>query len=147
MLAADRDPILIDASERGELLVAKIRLGLSLGLLLIPIVGLFFELLPGERLMGLATTGIAVAVSFAVYLAVRRRRGWPYLGLVTACVDVTLVSGALAAYLVADQPHTAVNSRVTFEAYFIAIGATCLRYDRRACVAADRKSTRLNSSH
>jgi len=37
---------------------------------------------------------------------------------------------------VLDQPHTAVNSKVVFEAYFLAIGATCLRYDRRACVVA-----------
>jgi diguanylate cyclase (GGDEF)-like protein len=49
---------------------------------------------------------------------------------------VTLVSATLATFLVFSEPHTAVNSKVVFEGYFLAIGATCLRYDRRACVVA-----------
>jgi diguanylate cyclase (GGDEF)-like protein len=56
--------------------------------------------------------------------------------MATSCLDVTLLSAALAINLVLDQPHTAVNSRVVFEGYFLAIGATCLRYDPRICVAA-----------
>ena len=38
--------------------------------------------------------------------------------------------------LAIDQPHTAVNSRVVFETYFLAIGATGLRYDPRICIVA-----------
>src|SRR5204863_5796280 len=71
-----------------------------------------------------------------VYVLVRRDLGKPWLGMATSCLDVTLVSAALATYLVLDQPHTAVNSRVVFEGYFLAIGATCLRYDPRICIAA-----------
>jgi diguanylate cyclase (GGDEF)-like protein len=33
-------------------------------------------------------------------------------------------------------PHIAVNSKVVFEGYFIAIGGTTLRYDARVCVVA-----------
>lgn len=131
-----RDQILIVASERGELLVAKIRLVLAAGLLLIPMSGLLFDLLPGESAVGFAVTITATGISLLVYLLVHRDRSRPWLGLATSCLDVTLVSGALAAFLVAGQPHTAVNSKVVFEGYFLAIGATCLRYDRRACIAA-----------
>jgi len=35
-----------------------------------------------------------------------------------------------------DEPHTAVNSKVVFEGYFLAIGATSLRYDKRICITA-----------
>lgn len=131
-----RDPVLSLASERGELLVAKIRLLLSAILLLIPISTLFTFLTPRERLLGFAVTLAAAALSFVVYVLVRRDLGRPWLGMATSCLDVTLVSAALATYLVLDEPHTAVNSRVVFEGYFLAIGATCLRYDPRICLAA-----------
>ena len=130
------DYLLGIASERGELLVARIRLALTLGLLLIPIASLFTELTPFERVMGFSVTLTAVALSLVIYLLVRRELGRPWFGMATSCLDVTLISAALTTYLVLDQPHTAVNSRVVFEGYFLAIGATCLRYDPRICVAA-----------
>jgi len=34
------------------------------------------------------------------------------------------------------MPLTAVNSKVVFEGYFLAIGATALRYDKRVCITA-----------
>jgi diguanylate cyclase (GGDEF)-like protein len=131
-----RDELLIVASERGELLVAKIRLLLASILLLIPLSSLPFDLIRSESLVGFAITMTGVVLALCVYLMVRRARHWPWLGLATSALDVTLVSVALATFLVLDQPHTAVNSKVVFEAYFLAIGATCLRYDRRACVVA-----------
>lgn len=131
-----RDHLLGIATERGELLVAKIRLGLALVLLLIPLTNMFAELTPLERAMGLAIPLAAVALSFVIYQLVRRDLGRAWFGMATSCLDVTLVSTALATYLVLDQPHTAVNSRVVFEGYFLAIGATTLRYDPRVCIAA-----------
>jgi diguanylate cyclase (GGDEF)-like protein len=132
----NRDQLLTVASERGELFVAKIRLLLASVLLLIPVSTLFLTLLPGERIVGFAVTLTAFALSLLVYLFVRRNRSRPWLGLATSCLDVTLVSATLTTYLLTGVPHTAVNSKVVFEGYFLAIGATCLRYDRRACVAA-----------
>lgn len=131
-----RDHLLGVASERGELLVAKIRLALTSVLLLIPLSTLFSFLTPRERLLGFVVTLTAFALSFVIYLLVRRDLARPWFGMATSCLDVTLVSAALATYLVLDQPHTAVNSRVVFEGYFLAIGATCLRYDPRICIVA-----------
>jgi len=59
-----------------------------------------------------------------------------WLGLASSLLDVTLVSLALFIFVLLDSPHTAVNSKVTFEAYFLAIAATCLRHDVRICVLA-----------
>jgi hypothetical protein len=51
-------------------------------------------------------------------------------------MDVTLVSSALVGFTFVGDPHQAVNSKVTFETYFLAIAATCLRYDVRVSVIA-----------
>ena len=131
-----REHLLGIASERGELLVAKIRLALTAVLLLIPLANLFLDLTTLERVIGFSVTLTAFALSAVIYLLVRRDLGRPWFGMATSCLDVTLVSTTLATYLVLDQPHTAVNSRVVFEGYFLAIGATCLRYDPRICIVA-----------
>ena len=131
-----RDELLSVASERGELLVARIRLLLASILVLIPLSGLLFELQPRETVIGFAITATGVGLALCVYLLVRRASYRPWLALATSALDVTVVSAALATFLLLDEPHTAVNSKVVFEAYFLAIGATCLRYDRRACVVA-----------
>jgi diguanylate cyclase (GGDEF)-like protein len=39
-------------------------------------------------------------------------------------------------FLFMNEPHTAVNSKVVFEGYFLAIGGTSLRYDKRVCISA-----------
>jgi diguanylate cyclase (GGDEF)-like protein len=131
-----REHLLGIASERGELLVARVRLALTTFLLVIPLTSLFTFLTSRERAIGFTVTFAAFALSLVVYLLVRRDLSRPWLGMATSCLDVTLVSAALAAYLVLGQPHTAVNSRVVFEGYFLAIAATCLRYDPRICIAA-----------
>src|SRR5262249_13888489 len=43
---------------------------------------------------------------------------------------------AWALFLLMNEPHTAVNSKVVFEGYFLAIGSTSLRYDKRICITA-----------
>lgn len=130
------DELLIEAGASGELLVARIRLLVTGLLLLIPIVSFWNSDSRLEILVGFGVTLSAVLVSLVVYVMVSRdiRRKW--LGFVTSALDVTLVSGALTAFLIFGAPHTAVNSKVVFEGYFIAIGATTLRYDARICIVA-----------
>ncbi|MEO8200041.1 MAG: diguanylate cyclase [Gemmatimonadota bacterium] len=129
------DPLLLDAGAEGEVLVARIRLFLCAVLVLIPIFAL-----PGntgiETLIGLGATLSALLLSISVYLLVKRDFYRPWLGMLSSLLDVSFVSGALAVFLLLEQPHTAVNSRVVFEVYFLAIAATSLRYDIRICLAA-----------
>jgi diguanylate cyclase (GGDEF)-like protein len=129
-----RSPVLTDAGEAGELLVARARLVFVSLVLLVPLVSVLREPEKQENWFGLGAATVSVLLSTTVLLAVRR--GWrpSWLGVATCLYDVTIVSGLLASFLVAGRPHMAVNSRVTFEVYFLALAATCLRYDRRICM-------------
>lgn len=71
-----------------------------------------------------------------MYLLISRNFNPSWLGFVSSSFDVTLISAALAMFLLVNEPHTAVNSRVVFEGYFLAIGSTSLRYDKRICITA-----------
>jgi len=131
------DPVLASAGLAGEKFVAKIRLGLTSVLLLIPLVNnLAFQMDPQENAVGLSLTIGSFLLSWLVYFLIGREFHPRRLSFVSSCFDVTLVSAALAVFLVLNQPHTAVNSKVVFEGYFLAIGATSLRYDKRVCVTA-----------
>jgi two-component system, cell cycle response regulator len=131
------DPALAEAGVAGELLVAKIRLSLATLLLVIPVINsLFFPVGPKEALVGISLASGTFLLSVIVYLLISRNFNPPWLGFVSSGFDVSLISGALALFFVLDQPHTAVNSKVVFEGYFLAIGSTSLRYDKRICISA-----------
>jgi two-component system cell cycle response regulator len=131
------DPVLAQAAVAGELLVAKIRLGLATLLLLIPLLdSLFFPVEPKEAVVGLILTGGTFLVALVVYIVISREYNPSWFSFVSTSFDVTLVSSGLAIFLFMNEPHTAVNSKVVFEGYFLVIGATSLRYDKRVCISA-----------
>jgi diguanylate cyclase (GGDEF)-like protein len=129
------DPVLADAGVAGELLVAKIRLSLATVLLLIPVINsLFFPVDPKEGLVGLSLTCGTFGLALTMYLLISRGHNSSWLRFASSAFDVTLVSGALALFLLLNQPHTAVNSKVVFGGYFLVIGSASLRYDKRVCI-------------
>jgi diguanylate cyclase (GGDEF)-like protein len=132
------DPVLAEAGIAGELLVAKIRLALATLLLCIPVINslFFFPVDTKEGLIGLSLAAGTFLAAATMYLLISRSFNPPWLGFVSSSFDVTLISGALAVFFLANQPHTAVNSKVSFEGYFLAIGSTSLRYDKRICITA-----------
>jgi two-component system cell cycle response regulator len=130
------DELFVEAGASGELLVARIRLFVTSLLLLIPILSVWQTKSRLEIFVGFGVTLAAILVSAIMYLLVIRDAGRKWIGFVTSMLDVSLVSAALAAFLVFNAPHTAVNSKVVFEGYFIAIAATTLRYDARVCILA-----------
>jgi two-component system, cell cycle response regulator len=116
-------------------LVAKVRLGLAGLLLLIPLLdSLFFPVEPKEAIVGLILTGGTFLVALVVYFVISREYNPSWFSFVSTSFDVTLVSSGLAIFLFMNEPHTAVNSKVVFEGYFLVIGATSLRYDKRVCI-------------
>ncbi|HXE58132.1 MAG TPA: GGDEF domain-containing protein [Gemmatimonadales bacterium] len=133
---APPEPIFLEAGAKGELLVAKIRLALVALLLVIPVSSFVRYPDAQESHVGLGVALAALALALIVYLVVKRDHDRRWIGFGTSILDVSLVSGALATFLVLDTPHTAVNSKVVFEAYFLALGATCLRYDVRVCLVS-----------
>ncbi|HVF28977.1 MAG TPA: GGDEF domain-containing protein [Pyrinomonadaceae bacterium] len=129
------DPLLSEAGASGELLVARIRLALAGMLLLVPVVS-FFLSPHWEDLVGLTVAVIAFLLSVGVYVLVAKDDSRSWIGFVTSGFDVTFVSGTLIVFLLLDTPHTAVNSKVVFEVYFLSMAATTLRYDVRICALA-----------
>jgi len=131
------DPVLAQAGLSGELLVAKIRLALATLLLLIPLINsIFFPFDPKEGLVGIILASGTFFISLMLYVLLRRDFNPGWLSFGTTALDVSLVSGGLLMFLLFNEPHTAVNSKVVFEGYFLAIGATSLRYDKRVCITA-----------
>jgi two-component system cell cycle response regulator len=131
------DPVLAQAAISGELLVAKVRLILASVLLLIPLIdSLFFPDDPKEAIVGMSLTGGTFLLSLVIYLLISREYNPSWLSFASSSLDVTLVSGGLAMFVLMNEPHTAVNSKVVFEGYFLAIAGTGLRYDKRICVMA-----------
>jgi two-component system, cell cycle response regulator len=131
------DPVLAQAAVSGELLVAKVRLILASILLLIPLIdALFFPDDPKEAIVGLSLTCGTFLLSLTVFLLIKREYNPGWLSFATCSLDVTLVSAGLALFLFLNEPHTAVNSKVVFEGYFLAIAGTSLRYDKRVCIIA-----------
>ncbi|MCU0622131.1 MAG: hypothetical protein MUC69_11590, partial [Gemmatimonadales bacterium] len=130
------DPVLADAGRQSELVVAKVRVAVTVLLLFVPLSNVVSRPVLLEHRIGFAVTLVACLLAIVVYLMVRRDRRPAWLGLMSTVFDVSLVSGALLTYILTAQPLVATNSRVAFETYFLAIAATCLRYDVRLCILA-----------
>ena len=131
------DPVLAQAGIAGELFVAKIRFALAVLILLIPLIdALFFKLPTKEGIVGLSLATTTFVLAAVMYLLLSREYNPPWLTFVTTSFDVSLISASLALFLLLNEPHTAVNSKVVFEGYFLAIGASSFRYDKRVCITA-----------
>ncbi len=136
LLTAPTDPALIDAGAAGELLVARVRFWLSVVIVLVPVMSLIVNPRGPENLIALGATLISFLAAAVILRVVRSSTRVPRLGVITSVFDVTLVSGTQLAFLLMGMPSTAVNSRTAFMAYFLALGATCLRWDVRICITA-----------
>ena len=132
------DPVLAEAAIAGEHLVAKIRFSLATFLLLIPLINslFFFTVEPKEGLVGISLVSGTFLLSAIMYALISRNYNPRWLPFASSAFDVTLISSALTMFLLMGEPHTAVNSKAVFEGYFLAIGATGLRYDKRICITA-----------
>jgi len=133
-LWARPDSALASAGIEGEGLVARVRLGAMALLLISPTLKLFLEPNDAINRWGFAVTAIAAIAAVAIWWLLRRG-GWrPWIGFVSSALDVSLVTTALVMFLRVGTPLDALNSKVTFEMYFLAITATSLRYDARICL-------------
>jgi two-component system cell cycle response regulator len=139
----ERNRLVVEAGESGERLVAKVRLG-SIALLaliqLTPLLGLGgvaprVAWMTQEAVVGRGLTLAGFAAAVLIYIAVRYAYR-PWIGVLSIILDVTLVTAGLAVFFVFNRPLVAVNSRVVFEVYFLAIASAGLRYDWRLCVVA-----------
>lgn len=130
------DQTMVDAGAAGELLVAWVRVIATGLVLLVPLGNLIIE--PGgqQHRIGFMVAFSAFILALMVWHMVRQHHRPRWLGLACTIFDVSLVSTALLAYSLINQPLVSTNSRVAFECYFLAIAATCLRHDVRLCILA-----------
>lgn len=84
---------------------------------------------------GFGVTALAALAAVAVAWFLRTRPWHPAIGFISSALDVSLVTTALVSFAVVSSPLDALNSKVTFEMYFLAIAASSLRYDPRICLA------------
>jgi diguanylate cyclase (GGDEF)-like protein len=124
---------MMHAGAAGELLVARTRLLLTGLVLCIPLADLVIPPRSAETLIGIAAAAVAVAIALLAYRLARRSAYQPWIGFATSVTDVSLVSATLAAMLLSGDPVAALNSRVVYEIYLLALAATTLRFDPRVC--------------
>ena len=127
---------LLQTGGDGELIIARARVALTVTLLVLA--AFFYWQAPesAQSRIHLAGGLLAAPISVLMFLMIRRAHYRWWMGLVTTLFDVSMVSAALAAFLVAGNPHAAVNSQMVFPLYFLALSATTIRLDHRACAVA-----------
>jgi two-component system cell cycle response regulator len=135
-IAKPPDEILADAARDGELMVARLRVFITMFLAISPIVGLLLERDPTQNLIGLGVAFVFFTVACVLAYVVRRTPYSAQVSMISAIIDVSLVSLGLLTFWLVDHPLVTSNSRVLFECYFLAIGASALRYDARVTVVA-----------
>ena len=122
---------MLELGAGGELLVAQLRAGLSLALLLLPLVNLVTgEFTPTEGVAGMLGVIAAIALSQVWLALARQSRRLRWLPWATSCYDISLTSLVLA-LLALSSPATGLNSMVVWAFYLIAITMTALRNDGR----------------
>jgi len=131
---AKPDPALAAAGIEGEFVVARVRLMALAFLLITPIWNIIYNPQEPIHVTEFVVTVAASIAAFSIWMMLRLGRWRPWVGFASSALDVSLVSAALVAFLVVGSPLIALNSRVTFDMYFLAIGATSLRYDARICI-------------
>jgi len=120
----------------GEVLAAKVRLGITALVGLIPLKSVLSQAPGAEATIGLGAT-VSVLIMGTIVLRLARRTKPPaWLSLFTSLLDVSTVSMVNLGFLLSGNPLAATNSRVVFSCYFVAMAMVCLRQDWRWCLIA-----------
>jgi diguanylate cyclase (GGDEF)-like protein len=130
------DRSLTDMGRAGELLVAQVRLGLAVIIALVPLVSYLRPEGNVADLIAVMGTAFLVMIAATVLLVVRAGYMRPWLPFATSLFDVSIISAIAVGFILIDRGDIAANSRVTYPAYFLALLATCLRFDIRVCTVA-----------
>lgn len=135
-LRAPPDALMLEVGAGGELLVAKLRAGLSLVLLLLPLINLATdEYTPTEGIAGVFGVILTVLAAQFLLMLARQKRRFRWLPWLTTSYDITLTSLVLV-LLAAGSFAGALNSMVVWAFYLIAIAMTALRNDGRLTLYA-----------
>ncbi len=127
-LTVEADPALVRARQSSERLVGLVRLG---------IIGLFVvsNLAFGLRAWPLFASTLLMSAGALAYgfilLAVPKRFSGNWVPWAISFTDVSFITACLAVIVASGFPTAAINNRVAFEAYFVAVTISALRFDWR----------------
>jgi len=132
LLTEEADPALVRARQSSETLVAFVRLSIILLLVIATIVVMRID--RTLRTPDLVMSALALAYGFGL-LAVQRRVRGGWLPWLVSVIDVSFASACLVVLIAQGKPMAALNNRVAFEMYFIAVTISALRFDWRLVAA------------
>ena len=102
------DEILADAAREGELLVARLRVFITLLLTLAPLIGLLIDPDSAQNWIGLGIALTAVFIAALIAVALPRTAYTARISVVSAVTDVSLVSLGLLAFWLVGRPITTI---------------------------------------
>lgn len=129
------DEVMLELGAGGELVVARLRAGLSALVLLLPLAGALTGAAPGETAIGLGAAVFINVMAQAWLLLARSPRAHAWLPWATCTWDVATVTGVLALLATGDRV-AGLNSMVVWAFYLVAIAMTALRNDGRITLFA-----------
>jgi len=129
-LFASPDQALVRARSSSERLVASVRLAV-VGFLVISNL-MFLAAGGGDTQFVLLMSGIGIGYASAL-LALTRHTMADWVPWVASTLDVSLASFVIASFGWNGFPLAAVNNRVMFDWYFVAVTLAALRFDWRLC--------------
>ncbi|MCL7963361.1 MAG: GGDEF domain-containing protein [marine benthic group bacterium] len=130
------DSTLLQTGGQGEKLISWGRLSLSFAAIAFAFVGAWITHRSEAALVYLAVTYVSLPLAGLLHLIVSRADYRWSIGFVTSALDVSIVSITLAAFLLVDRFDLALMNPVAFPVYFLALSATSMRLDHRACAVA-----------
>ena len=128
-LFAEPDQALVRARVASERLVASVRLGIIV----------FFEITNALLYLGGHNDSFNLLVVLgglvygALLFVLPRQSSAPWLPWLVSATDVTLASLIISSYAIYGYPVAALNNRVMFDWYFVAVTLAALRFDWRLC--------------
>jgi diguanylate cyclase (GGDEF)-like protein len=130
------DSSLLQTGGQGELLISWLRLSVSFAAIAFAFFAAWRTGQAPTARVYLLVTYVALPVAGFIHIFVNRANyGW-WMGFVTSVLDVTIVSITLGAFLLVGRSDLALMNSVAFPVYFLALAATSMRLDHRACAVA-----------
>jgi diguanylate cyclase (GGDEF)-like protein len=132
VLTEETDPALVRARQSSETLVALVRLSIILLLVIATLIVMRID--RTLRTPDLVMSAAALAYGFGLLVVQRRVQGG-WLPWLVSLIDVSFASTCLVMLVAQGKPMAALNNRVAFEMYFIAVTISALRFDWRLVAA------------
>jgi len=128
VLTDEADPALVRARQSSERLLATVRLAIIA--LLVTANALVLAWMGQLHPRTLAMSAAVLVYGLVLFLVPRRVTA-AWLPWVTSAMDVLCATGVLLLLVAMKMPIAAINNRVTFETYFVAVTISALRFDWR----------------